>query len=147
LTSLLYRASRRKERIPLSLASAREAGHVGTYAKSRKTSALLKREADMQELLRMNDDTPWERSFQFRPFAFDLFGAYGMATTDILQQLARKRSEHTSMTASARKGAGLVVPQRRAADRERADVVIDERFRLHSFPPISTTRISEQVCC
>jgi hypothetical protein len=32
----------------------------------------------MHELLRMNDDAPWERSFQFRPFAVDVFGAYGL---------------------------------------------------------------------
>jgi hypothetical protein len=56
------------------------------------------RAADIHELLRMNDDAPWERSFQFRPFAVDVFGAYGDGATAILQQLARKRSEHTSMT-------------------------------------------------
>jgi hypothetical protein len=76
--------------------SARAAGHAATLAESRKTSAFLNREADIQELLRMNDDAPWERGFQFHPFGVDVFGAYG-----ILQQLARKRSEHTSMTVGA----------------------------------------------
>jgi hypothetical protein len=46
----------------------------------------------------MNDDAPWERSFQFRRFPVDVFGFYGNDATAILQQLARKRSEHTSMT-------------------------------------------------
>jgi hypothetical protein len=49
----------------------------------------------------MNDDARWERSFQFRLFAIDVFGAYGADATAILQQLARKRSEHTSMTVGA----------------------------------------------
>jgi hypothetical protein len=35
------------------------------------------------------------------------------------------------------------VPQRRAANRERADVVIEESFSRPSFPPPSTTRSSE----
>jgi hypothetical protein len=64
-----------------------------TLAESRKTSASLNREADIHESLRMNDDAPWERSSQFRPFAVDVFGAYGDGATAILQQLARKRSE------------------------------------------------------
>jgi hypothetical protein len=46
-------------------------------------------------------DASWERSFQFRPFAVDVFGACGDGATAILQQLARKRSEHTSMTVGA----------------------------------------------
>jgi hypothetical protein len=45
--------------------------------------------------------TPWERSFQFRPFGVDV-GAYGGGATAILQQLARKRSEKTSMAVGAR---------------------------------------------
>jgi hypothetical protein len=90
-----------RERSPLLLASARAAGHAATLAESRKTSAFLNREADIHELLRMNGDAPWERSFQFRPFAVDVFGAYGDGATAILQQLARKRSEHTSMTVGA----------------------------------------------
>jgi hypothetical protein len=49
----------------------------------------------------MNDDAPWERSFQFCPFAIDVFDADGDGATAILQQLARKRSEHTSMTMGA----------------------------------------------
>jgi hypothetical protein len=49
----------------------------------------------------MNDDALWERSFQFRPFAVDVFGAYGDGATAILHQLARKRSEHNSMTVGA----------------------------------------------
>jgi hypothetical protein len=50
----------------------------------------------MHELPRMNDDAPWERKFQFRPFAVD-----GAGPNVILQRLARKRSEHTSMTVGA----------------------------------------------
>jgi hypothetical protein len=42
---------------------------------------------------------PWTRRFQFPPFAADVFGAYGAGATAILQQLPRKHSEHTSMTA------------------------------------------------
>jgi hypothetical protein len=69
-----------RERSPLLLVSARVA------------------EADTHDLLRMNDDAPWERSFQFRP---------SLLTSRCLrrwrdchyQHLARKRSEHTSMTA------------------------------------------------
>jgi hypothetical protein len=49
----------------------------------------------------MNDDAPWERRFQLHPFGIDVFGAYGGGATVILQQLARKRSEHASMTVGA----------------------------------------------
>jgi hypothetical protein len=35
----------------------------GTLAVSRETSAYLNREADIQKLLRMDVDAPWERSF------------------------------------------------------------------------------------
>jgi hypothetical protein len=49
----------------------------------------------------MNNDAPWERSFQFGPFAVDVFGSYGDGATSILQQLTRKRREHTSMTVGA----------------------------------------------
>jgi hypothetical protein len=42
----------------------------------------------------------WEY-IQFRPFAVDVFRAFGDGATAILQQLARKRSEHTSMTVGA----------------------------------------------
>jgi hypothetical protein len=86
-----------RERSLLLTASERAAGHAAKLAESRRTSAFLNREADIQELLRMHDDAPWERSFQFRPFAVDVVGAYGGVTTSILQQLARKRSEHTSI--------------------------------------------------
>jgi hypothetical protein len=92
-----------RARSPLLLVSARAAGHAATLAESSKTSAFLNRAADIQELLRMNDDAPWERIFHFRPSAVDVFGAYGAGATAILQQLARKRSEHTSMTMRARK--------------------------------------------
>jgi hypothetical protein len=64
-----------RERSPLLTASARAAGHAATLAVSRKTSAFLNRKADIQELLRMKDVAPWERSFQFRPFGVDVFGA------------------------------------------------------------------------
>jgi hypothetical protein len=63
-----------RERSPLLLASARAAGHAATLAESRKTSAFLYCAADLHELLKMNDDAPWERSFQSRPFAVDVFG-------------------------------------------------------------------------
>jgi hypothetical protein len=53
-----------RERSPLLTASTRAAGPAPTLAESRKTSAFLNREADIQEFLRMNDDAPWERSFQ-----------------------------------------------------------------------------------
>jgi hypothetical protein len=61
-----------RERSSLLLSSARAAGHATTLAESRKTSAFLNREADIHELLRMNDDAQWERSFQFRPFGVDV---------------------------------------------------------------------------
>jgi hypothetical protein len=44
-------------------------------------SAFLNREADIQELLRMYGDAPWERSFQFRPLAFDVSCAYEVGAT------------------------------------------------------------------
>jgi hypothetical protein len=81
---------------------------------------------------------PWKRSFQFRPFAVDVFGAYGGGATVILQQLARKRSEHTSMAAGACKRLALPVPQSRTSNRERADVAIEETFNRPSFPHPST---------
>jgi hypothetical protein len=90
-----------RERSPLLLASAPAAGHAATLAESRKTSAFVNREADIHELLRMNDGAPWERSFQFGPFAVDVFGSYGDGATAILQQLTRKSSEHNSMTVDA----------------------------------------------
>jgi hypothetical protein len=75
------------------LASAGESGHAATLAESPKTVACLHRGADLEELLRMNEDAPREHSFQFCPFTFDAFGTYGVGATDILQELARKRSE------------------------------------------------------
>jgi hypothetical protein len=53
---------------------------------------------ERQDLLKMNDDAPRERSFQFNPFAVLVVGASGVGTTATLQQLARKHSEHTFMT-------------------------------------------------
>jgi hypothetical protein len=50
------------------------------------------------ELLWMNG-APWTRRFRFPPFAADVFGAYEAGATAILQELPRKHSEHTSMTA------------------------------------------------
>jgi hypothetical protein len=93
--------SETRERIPLLLASAQAARDAAALAESRKTSAFLNREAYIHELLRLNDDSPWERSFQFHPFAVGVFGSYGECATAILQQLARKRSEHTSITVGA----------------------------------------------
>jgi hypothetical protein len=90
-----------RERSPLLTSSARAAGHAATLAESRTTCAFLNREADIQELLRMNHDAPWEPSFQFRPFGVDVFGDNGGGATAILQQLARKRNEHTSVTVGA----------------------------------------------
>jgi hypothetical protein len=49
----------------------------------------------------MHDGEPWECSFLFCPFAVDVFGAYGDGATAVLRHLARKRSEHTSMTVGA----------------------------------------------
>jgi hypothetical protein len=98
------------------------------FYSSRKTSAFLNREAEIHELPRMNDDAPWERSFQFRPFAVDVFGAYGDGATAILQRLARKRSERTSMTVGACK---------------RLAFQSLRRFRRPSFPRPSATRSSE----
>jgi hypothetical protein len=46
-----------RERRPLLTVSARAAGHATTLAESREKSAFLNREADIQELLRMKDDT------------------------------------------------------------------------------------------
>jgi hypothetical protein len=45
-----------RERSTLLTASTRAAGHAATLAVSPKTSAFLNREADIQELLKMNDD-------------------------------------------------------------------------------------------
>jgi hypothetical protein len=70
---------------PILLASARAAGHAATLTGSRNISAFLNREAGKHELLRMNDGAPWEHSFQFRPFAVDVFVAYGAGATAIRQ--------------------------------------------------------------
>jgi hypothetical protein len=67
------------ERSPVLLASALAAGHAATLAVSRKIPAFLSREADIQMLLRINDDAPWERSYQLRPFAVDIFDATELA--------------------------------------------------------------------
>jgi hypothetical protein len=86
-----------RERRPLLFTSARAGGgHAVTIAGRRKTSAFLNREAGIQELLWINGDDPWKRSFQFRPFAVDIVGADGVWVIAILQQLVRKRSEHAS---------------------------------------------------
>jgi hypothetical protein len=90
-----------RERSPLLTAPARAAENAATLAESLNTSASLNREADIQELHRMNDEALWKRSFQFRPFGVDVFGAYGGGATAILHQLARKHSEHTSMAVGA----------------------------------------------
>jgi hypothetical protein len=55
-----------RDRSPLLLASTQAAGHVATLAESRNTFAFLSHGEDIPELLRMNDDVLWERSFQFR---------------------------------------------------------------------------------
>jgi hypothetical protein len=65
--------------------------------------------------------------------------------TAILQQLALKHREHTSMSVGLCKRLDLPVPQRRAADRERADVAIEEIFSLHLVRPPSTTRRGLQI--
>jgi hypothetical protein len=87
-----------RERSVLLLASARTAGHAATLAESRKISAFVNREADIQEFLRKNDAAQCEHSFQSRSFALHFFGAYRVGVTAILHQLSRKCSEHTSMT-------------------------------------------------
>jgi hypothetical protein len=52
----------------------------------------------------------------------------------------RRAPVHDSGCVSA---VGLSVPQRRGADRERADVAIEESSSLPSLPRPSTTRITE----
>jgi hypothetical protein len=101
LTSLLYRALMRRGSVTRSCSRPRTAGHAATLSESRKTSAFLNREANIHELLRMNNVAPWERNFQFRPFAVDVFGVYEDGAAAILQQVARRRSMHTSMTVCA----------------------------------------------
>jgi hypothetical protein len=81
----------RRERSPLVLASAGESGHAATLAESRKTVSCLHRGADLEELLRMNEDAPREHSFQFRPFTFDALVPTELAR--LPKELARKRSE------------------------------------------------------
>jgi hypothetical protein len=52
-------------------------------------------EAEIEELLRINDDVPWEYNFQFRPLAIDV---------PVLTELARLpffNSSRASMTAGA----------------------------------------------
>jgi hypothetical protein len=128
-----------RERSPLFLAPARAAGHATTLAESRKTSAFLNREADIRELRRMNDDAPWERIFEFRTFAVDVFGTYGAGTSAILQQLARKSGDHTSMAVRTFKRLSFkplsVAPQT-------ANARSCDRGKLYS-PPSSNTTIRD----
>jgi hypothetical protein len=118
-----------RERSPLLLAPAREAGHATTLAESRKASAFLNGEADIHELRRMNVDAPWARGFEFRTFAVDVFGTYGAGATTIIQHLARKRGEHTSMAVSTFTRLSFqplsVAPQTANA---RTDVAVAESF-------------------
>jgi hypothetical protein len=51
-----------RERSKLVPASVRAAGLAAILVANRKSSAFLSRE---EELLRINDDATWERSFQF----------------------------------------------------------------------------------
>jgi hypothetical protein len=83
--TVVSRIAETRERSPLELAPTRAVGHAPTLAENRKISAFLSREADIQELPRMNDDAPRERSFQFRPFAEEIIGAYGVGATDIFR--------------------------------------------------------------
>jgi hypothetical protein len=79
----------------------------------------------------MDDDEPWERSFQFCPFAVDIFGVYGVDATAILQQLARNRGEHTSTSVGACRWLAF---QCRTADCERAVVCDEETVSLACSP-------------
>jgi hypothetical protein len=110
-----------RERSSLLLASVRPTGNADTLAKRRQTSAFLNREAGIQELLRLTDDAPWERRFLFRPL-LDVFGANGTGTTAVLQQLARKCSDHTCTTMRACKPPAF----------QSLSVALEERFRLPS---------------
>jgi hypothetical protein len=132
-----------RERSPLLTGSARAAGPAVTLVESRKISAFLNRVADIQELLRMNDDPPWERIFQFRTFGVDVFGAYGGGATAIIQQLARKRNEHTSLTVGACKRLAFQSFSVALQTAKFENVTIEESLSLASFIPPSTTRISE----
>jgi hypothetical protein len=89
------------EHCPLLLASARAAGHAATVGSGESQDIRLSQPRGRRKLLRMNDDEPWECSFQVHPCAVDIFGAYGVGATAILRQLARKRSEHTFKTLGA----------------------------------------------
>jgi hypothetical protein len=91
----------------------------------------------------MNDDALWERSFQFRPFGVDVFGAYGGGATAIRQQLARKRGEHTSMTVGACKRLAFQSLSVALQTENSQMLRSRESIRLASFPPPASTRISE----
>jgi Ni2+-binding GTPase involved in maturation of urease and hydrogenase len=49
----------------------------------------------------MNEVAHWKTFSSSALFAVGVFGAYGDGATAILQQLVRKRSEHTSTTVGA----------------------------------------------
>jgi hypothetical protein len=85
LTSQLDHALRRRGSVA-ALARVRAAGrgYAATLAGSGRLPP-FSTVADLHELLRMNDDAPWERIFQFCPFAVDVFGVYGAGVTVILQ--------------------------------------------------------------
>jgi hypothetical protein len=72
---------------------------AATLAGSRKTSAILNPETDVQVVLRMNDSGPWKRSFQFRPFAGDVLGAAEAGAT-------ANRSTNRAETQRAHHGSG-----------------------------------------
>jgi hypothetical protein len=80
------------------MASPRAARHSARLAECHKTSVFLNREADIEELLRINYDAPWERSFQLRPFVITVLAAFGVGAAANIHQLAPKRGEHYFIT-------------------------------------------------
>jgi hypothetical protein len=102
LMSLLCRALRRRRSVARSCSRPRGRPDMRPLSlRAARHPPFSTEKAYIHELLRMNYDAPWEGSFQFRPFAVDVFGAYGDGATAILQKLARKPSEYTSMTVGA----------------------------------------------
>jgi hypothetical protein len=85
-----------------------------------------------------------ERGIQFRPCAIDVFGVYAAGATAILQHIARKRSEHSSMTTGMSKKADFQSSASHRWPRTRAWF---DRGELYSplFSPPSIFRISELV--
>jgi hypothetical protein len=70
----------------------------------------------------------------------------GLPTRNASSNSSRGNAADTHLLDSGcARATGLPVPQRRAACRARADVLIEERFALPSFHPPSASRIGELV--